>query len=60
MEDEEEEVSEEIKIFFFIEICNDNSENSEGKLLLSKEDHIFLFERIVSTYMKSRQKTWRQ
>jgi len=37
-----------------------NSENSEGKLLLSKEDHIFLFERIVSTYMKSRQKTWRQ
>lgn len=39
---------------------NVNSENSEGKLLLSKEDHIFLFERIVSTYMKSRQKTWRQ
>lgn len=41
-------------------VNSENSENSEGKLLLSKEDHIFLFERIVSTYMKSRQKTWRQ
>ncbi|CAJ0751439.1 9385_t:CDS:2 [Entrophospora sp. SA101] len=39
---------------------NISSENFEGKLTLSNEDLIFLFEKLVSTYMKSWQKTWRQ
>ena len=36
------------------------SEDVEGKLLLHDKDQAFLFERLVSIYMKSRQKTWRQ
>nr|CAG8602237.1 16007_t:CDS:2 [Entrophospora candida] len=39
---------------------NISSENFECKLILSNEDLIFLFEKLVSTYMKSWQKTWRQ
>ena len=34
------------------------SEDVEGKLLLHDKDQAFLFERLISIYMKSYQKTW--